>query len=53
MAKKEWLREFLAIVVFVALAIVFTLDDATLIGEAIDPAEFIALGIIGYFLRGV
>jgi len=38
-----------SIVAILVLSILFWLDDATVIGELIDPIEFIIIATIGYY----
>lgn len=39
----------LGIVSIVVLSIVFWLDDALVIGELLDPLQFILISVIGYY----
>ena len=41
---------FGAFVLIVILAIVFTLDDLTIIGEILDPLEYIAIAVLAYYV---
>jgi hypothetical protein len=41
--------KLLGIGIGAALAIAFTADDLTGIGELLDPVEFIAMGLYGWF----
>jgi len=53
MAKKKLNLKSLLITAatIVALGIVFTLDDATGIGEVADPLEFVITGAVAYFMH--
>ena len=49
---KRMMPGIIAIGAMILLAIIFTLDDVTVIGEFADPLEFIVMGAAGYYLAG-
>ena len=46
------MKNFMMLAIFcvtvIILAVIFTADDVTGIGEVLDPLEYIFMGIVGY-----
>ena len=48
--KTNWKTLAAVAIVVIVLSIIFTLDDATVIGEFLDPLEFAFTGAVGYLM---